>query len=197
MVYSKKTWVSNEVITTAALNNIEGGVENAYKTSEMIGDGTLDMSGNAIQNISSLEVNSVLDTSANGVAVPSQRLQYSKDAEGTYVGSGTYTEKIAITLGSGHDTSMNAFYVEVDVKAAILGQSVSIQLRSRDQVLETITTTSDTYQTIRQTAHALGSGDKIAVYILSAGSYSATIRNFRIYADYVVKTVGVDGGSFS
>ena len=55
MVYSKKTWVSNEVITTAALNNIEGGVDDSFKTSEMVGDGTLDMRNNDVSNIKNID----------------------------------------------------------------------------------------------------------------------------------------------
>ena len=76
MTYTKKTWASNEVITTTALNNIEGGVENAYKTSEMIGDGTLDMSNNDVSNIKNIDVSGNIQFDAFKV-VKSDFVQYS------------------------------------------------------------------------------------------------------------------------
>lgn len=36
MSYTKKTWVSKELITTNAMNNIETGIENAHKDVESL-----------------------------------------------------------------------------------------------------------------------------------------------------------------
>ena len=54
MVYPKKTWIGNEVITTAALNNIENGVETASKLSGTDIDVDKDWNGKAISNLSGL-----------------------------------------------------------------------------------------------------------------------------------------------
>lgn len=195
MVYSKKTWVSNEVITTAALNNIESGVENAYKTSEMIGDGALDMDSNPINNVSALDVDSVFDTTASGVAVPSQTLQYSKDTEAPILlSAGSFVEVQSVTLGATHVGSSNGFLVLGEVNSNEVG--TEIELRANGVVIGTRESTT-TYQGIGGFALALAQGDKITVNMKSTGAAVGYIKNFRLYADYVVKTVGVDGGSFS
>ena len=67
MVYSKKTWMSNEVITTAALNNIEGGVEDAYDWSNEIIDADKDMLGYDLSNIGRIDAsnNCSVDAATN------------------------------------------------------------------------------------------------------------------------------------
>ena len=54
--YSRKVWEEHDIITTAAMNNIEDGVEDGLKFSETVIDGDKDMSGNALTNLGGLEV---------------------------------------------------------------------------------------------------------------------------------------------
>ena len=199
MVYSKKTWVSNAVITRAALNNIESGVENAYKTSEMIGDGTLDMSGNAISNVSALEVDSVFDTTSSGIAYPSQTLQYSKDTETIKnLNTGAFVEVLSITLGATHVGTTNGFLVMFETKAGY--STTRAQLRINDDLIisDDYVLPAFAYGKFVAYALALAQGDKISVYMIKGPSLDiGWVKNFRLYADYVLKTVGVDNGTFS
>ena len=51
MAYSKHTWSTNDVITTALMNALETGAEEAYLWSEAVIDSDKDMSGNNLTNI--------------------------------------------------------------------------------------------------------------------------------------------------
>ena len=51
MVYSPKTWISNEVITKDALNNIETGIVDGRNLSEIIVDADKDMDAKSLSNL--------------------------------------------------------------------------------------------------------------------------------------------------
>jgi hypothetical protein len=55
MAYSKHTWSTNDVITTALMNALETGAEEAYLWSEAVIDSDKDMSGNDITNAGIVE----------------------------------------------------------------------------------------------------------------------------------------------
>ena len=199
MVYTRKTWISNEVITKDALNNIESGVENAYKTSEMIGDGALDMDSNPINNVSALDVDSVFDTTSSGIAYPSQTLQYSKDTETSKdLNTGAFIEVASITLGATHVGTTNGFLVMFEARADY--PTTRAQLRINDDLIisDDYVLPAFAYGKFVAYALALAQGDKISVYMIKGPSLDiGWVKNFRLYADYVLKTVGVDNGTFS
>jgi len=51
MAYTAKTWATNEVITSTALNNLETGAEEAYLMSEQVIDADKDWNDKAITNV--------------------------------------------------------------------------------------------------------------------------------------------------
>ena len=51
MAYTGHTWTTNEVITTARMNALETGAEEAYLWSEAVIDSDKDMSGNSLTNL--------------------------------------------------------------------------------------------------------------------------------------------------
>ena len=51
MVYTRKTWISNEVITKDALNNIETGIVDGRNLSEIIVDADKDMDAKSLSNL--------------------------------------------------------------------------------------------------------------------------------------------------
>lgn len=100
--YSKKTWVSNETITTAAMNNIETGIDDSFKTSEMIGDGTLDMSGNGISNATYIYSDTHKVVASDDLIYTDDSLQILPGSSGTgaYIKFAEYASPSGISPGS-------------------------------------------------------------------------------------------------
>lgn len=199
--YVKKTWTTNEVIETAEMNNIETGIDDGFKFSEQIIDSNKDMQGYDLSNLGRVEVAGVMDTDANGVAVPSSTVQASLDAEGSYAGPATlaWVDGPNFTLTSGFSGSANGFAVGFDAKMSIALKPVYIRLLINSAEVYKEYYDSTTYKTIRQYALGVQQGDviKLQVQSASAEARSATIKNVRLYGDFVVKTVGVDGATIT
>jgi len=64
MAYSKHTWSTNDVITTALMNALETGAEEAYLWSEAVIDSDKDMSGNSLTGINALDASGNINIDA-------------------------------------------------------------------------------------------------------------------------------------
>ena len=111
MVYPKKTWITNEVITTTALNNIENGVETASKLSGTDIDADKNWNGKAITNVG--RVSAQKYASATYVLIPTALpkiggICYSNDG---YVWvSGWTTVKTAPPVPTGRSGTVSVTY---------------------------------------------------------------------------------------
>ena len=86
MVYSPKTWISNEVITKDALNNIEGGIANAETWSNEIIDADKDMQGKSLTNLKNV-------TLAGNISAPQFKVTASDFVQFTYLPEIMHTVK--------------------------------------------------------------------------------------------------------
>ena len=201
MTYAQKTWTTNEVIETTELNNMEQGITDAYDWSNQIIDADKDMQGYYQTNIGRIEVDSVLDTDANGIAVPSYTTQASLDTEGSYTGLSTqaWLDGPNFTLSSGFVGSANSFTIEFEAKITVSLKQVYIRVLVNDAEIYKDYYDSTTYQKIRIYALGCQEDDVIMIQVKSAAAEarSATIKNFRLLGDFALKTVGVDGATIT
>ena len=170
MVYPKKTWITNEVITTAALNNIENGVETASKLSGTDIDADKNWNGKSITNVGSVYAGKVyakiipeiiasdeIQASSPGMALGPWEATYIKIKEitiGEVLGSGN-SVRVKFKARTYFDPNRGYVYARVYVNGVAKSDELAI--------------TSLSSETFSVDVTGIKTGDKVQLYLKGNG----------------------------
>ncbi len=156
MAYVAKTWATNEVITSTALNNLEIGAEEAYLMSEQVIDADKDWAGKSISNV----VLSVTE----GTVVPSDTVLITASTP-----SPTFSVSYVVPRGyRGAVRVKNTFTL-------IVGTLATLEVALNGAVIDAATATTTGTSSVSADLPRVIEGDVITVSVSDAEITAATL----------------------